>query len=122
MAFTTKLRFQEATSQVENACQVAIRLMMEDVHNLSTPITPKSAPPDGGSLRASVTKTMPSKMVGIMTWNVPYAQYQERGARADGLRPVFNYTTPGTHAHFVKESVEKVVKRIPSYLRMGGLI
>lgn len=118
MPLVTHLNLTGATQRVENACQIAIRLMMEDVHNLSTPITPYK---DNG-LRTSVTKTMPSKLVGIMTWNVPYAQYQERGMRADGSRVVKNYTTPGTHAHFVEESVNKVVQRVPNYLRMGGLI
>ena len=122
MTMTTHLRFNDMVGDVERTASIAIRMMMEDVHTMSTPITPKSAPPDGGSLRASVTKQMPYPLVGIMTWNVPYAQYQERGMRADGSYVVKHYTTPGTHAHFVEESVEKVVQKIPTYLRMGGLV
>ena len=122
MTMTTHLKFENATQQVQNACSIAIRMMMEDTHALSTPITPKSSPPDGGSLRASVSKTMETPLKGVMVWNVPYAQYQERGMRADGSHVVKNYTTPGTHAHFVEESVKQVVQRIPQYLRMGGLV
>lgn len=118
MLYEKRLHLDNASQQVKNACQIAIRMMMEDTHNLSTQITPYKE----GALRTSVTKQMPSPMLGIMTWNVPYASYQERGMRADGTHIVRNYTTPGTHAHFVEESVDKVVQRIPTYLRMGGLV
>lgn len=118
MSFDVNLRFPMVEQQAKNACQIAIRMMMEDIHNYSTQITPYKE----GALRTSVTKQMPQPLVGIMTWNVPYAQYQERGMRADGTHIVRNYTTPGTHAHFVEESLDKVVQRIPQYLRMGGLV
>lgn len=118
MTMTTHLRIGEVPQQAQNACQIAIRMMMEDAHNLSTPITPYKE----GGLRTSVTKQMPTPLLGIMTWNVPYAQYQEKGMRADGTHIVRNYTTPGTHAHFVEESLNKVAQRIPQYIRMGGLI
>lgn len=116
------LKLDQATQKIENATALAIRMLMEDIHQHSTPITPKSAPPNGGSLRAAVSKTMPGKMRGVMIWNVPYAQYQERGMTATGQRPVRNYTTPGTHAGFVEESVKGAMTRLPQYLKMGGLI
>lgn len=116
------LKLDYATHRIENAASLAIRMLMEDVHQHSTQITPKSAPPNGGSLRASVSKTMPSRLQGVMIWNVPYAQYQERGMTATGQRKVQNYTTPGTHAHFVSESVASAMTRLPQYLKMGGLI
>ena len=119
MSYTAHIRLNEATSRVENACQIAIRMMMEDVHNLSTPITPKRPAPVGGNLRTSVSKQMMSPLVGVMKWHAPYAEYQERGYTTG---PVVHYSTPGTHAHFVKESLDKVVQRIPQYLRMGGLV
>lgn len=122
MGMIKRLKLDSASNRVENAASIAIRLMMEDVHQMSTPVTPKSAPPNGGSLRASVTKQMQTPLLGIMRWNVPYAQYQERGMRADGSRPVMKYTTPGTHAHFVEESIEKAKQKIPQYLRAGGLV
>ena len=119
MGIKISLKTDQAIDQVENSVAVAIRLMMEDVHRLSTPVTPKRPDPIGGTLRTAVTKTMPSKMVGIMKWHVPYADYQERGFTTG---PVRNYSTPGTHAHFIAESIEKVVPKIGTYLRMGGLI
>jgi hypothetical protein len=38
-----------------------------------------------------------------------YARYQEFGG--DGRRVVRNYTTPGTHAHYLKQSGDAVSKR-----------
>ena len=42
-------------------------------------------------------------------WQVPYAQYQERGKRFDGSHPVKHYTTPGTGKGFARKAVEKVL-------------
>lgn len=112
------LRFPQVEQQVENACSIAIRMMMEDMHTLANPITPYK----NNGLRTSVTKQMETPLKGVMRWNVPYAQYQERGMRADGTHVVKRYTTPGTHAHFVEESINKVTPRIADYLRMGGLV
>lgn len=122
MPFEKNLKTEYVKQKNQNAISLAIRMMMEDINTLSTPITPKSAPPNGGSLRASITKQMVSPTKGVMEWNVPYAQYQERGMRADGSHVVRNYTTPGTHAHFAEESVKKVVEKIPQYLKAGGMI
>lgn len=118
MAMTTHLKLDGATQKIQNATSFAIRMMMEDTHSLANPITPYKH----NALRTSVSKQMVTPLKGVMKWNVPYAQYQERGMRADGTRVVRNYTTPGTHAHFVEESVNKVVKRIPTYLKAGGLV
>lgn len=119
MAMTTHLKLDGATQKIQNAASFAIRTMMEDTHSLANPITPYE---HNNALRTSVSKQMVTPLKGVMKWNVPYAQYQERGMRADGTRVVRNYTTPGTHAHFVEESVNKVVKRIPNYLKAGGLV
>lgn len=116
------LRFPQVEQQVENACSIAIRMMMEDIHMLANPVTPKRPAPVGGNLRTSITKQMETPLKGVMRWNVPYAQYQERGMRADKTHVVKRYSTPGTHAHFVEESINKVTPRIADYLRMGGLV
>lgn len=48
---------------------------------------------------------------------VPYAAYQERGARADGSHVVRHYTTPGTGKDFLKNAGEAIVKKgIKPYL------
>ena len=118
MPIISHLKLDAAMGQISNAASFAIRMMMEDTHTLANPITPYKH----NALRTSVSKQMETPLKGVMKWNVPYAQYQERGMRADGTRVVRNYTTPGTHAHFVEESVQKVVKKIPQYIRAGGLV
>ena len=115
MPAVVKLKFDQATQQVENAASLAIRFMMEDLHTLANPITPYKT----GNLRTSVSKQLPSKLVGVVKWHAPYAEYQERGFTTG---PVLHYTTPGTHAHFVEQSLNTVVQKIPQYIRMGGLI
>lgn len=117
--YNVNFKLNNAVQQVENACSIAIRMMMEDIHTYSTPITPKRPAPVGGNLRTSVSKQMVSPTVGIMTWHAPYAEYQERGYTTG---PVVHYSTPGTHAHFVEESVNKVIPRLAEYLKMGGLV
>lgn len=115
MTSTVRVKLSGAEQQIENACSLAIRMLMEDVHAYSTPITPYKE----GNLRTSVSKQMISPMLGIIKWHAPYAEYQERGYTTG---PVVHYTTPGTHAHFVEESVNQALPKLPQYLRMGGLI
>ena len=43
--------------------------------------------------------------VATITWEMPYASYQERGMRADGSHVIKNYTTPGTGPHFAYNAV-----------------
>lgn len=115
MPAIVKLQLVGAEQKVENAASIAIRMMMEDVHSLSNPITPKKE----GTLRASVSKQMAGPLLGIMKWHAPYAEYQERGY---GKYPFIHYTTPGTHAHFIEESVNQSIARFPQYIKMGGLV
>lgn len=112
---TVPLHLEGAVQQVENACSFAIRMLMEDTHTYSIPITPYKE----GNLRTSVSKQMLSPTMGSIKWHAPYAEYQERGFTTG---PVTHYTTPGTHAHFVEESVEQAMLKLPQYLRLGGLI
>lgn len=109
------LNLMGAEQQVENAFSSAIRMLMEDIHAHSTPITPYKE----GTLRTSVSKQMIAPLTGAIKWHAPYAEYQERGYTTG---PVTHYTTPGTHAHFIEESVTQALPKLPQYLRMGGLI
>lgn len=116
---TVRVRLSNVPTELENKMSVSIRMMMEDIHTLSTPITPKRPDPIGGTLRAAVSKQMVSPTMGIIKWHAPYAEYQERGFTTG---PVVNYSTPGTHAHFIEESVNQVVNNLQKYLAMGGLL
>lgn len=123
LTFTTKLNldFDKAYNDIENASMVVLRLFMEDAHKFAEQVTPKRQ----GGLRASVTKQVVGPTKGIMRWAVNYAAVQEEGQRRNpktGKMIVFsNYTTPGTHAHFVQEGIEKAIAKIPMYLQLGGL-
>ena len=110
-----------AENQIDNALAVIIRMMMEDIHRIAEPVTPKKS----GNLRTGVTKVMEGPRTGIMRWHEPYAAVQEKGYRIDprtGKMIVFtHYTTPGTHAGFVEEALNKVSERLPMYVQAGGL-
>lgn len=45
-----------------------------------------------------------------------YSEYQERGARRDGSRPVKNYTTTGTSAGWFKRAIDKVQHNKEQYI------
>lgn len=117
------VRFTDNTARVktdiDNATGITLRLMLEGVHEKSTPITPMRPAPVGGTLRAEVLKTMEGNNVGKIKWYAPYAWYQERGYTTG---PVVNYSTQGTHAHFAESSVKEVMRNLDFYARMGGLI
>lgn len=57
-----------------------------------------------------------------ITYESPYAQYQYKGMREDGSRPVRNYTTPGTGPYWdrrmVSAEMQDVVKEVQDYI--GG--
>lgn len=102
---------------MRNNIAFTLRLALEEIHRNSDPVTPWLH----GNLRKGVMKYLDSPTVGIIEWRMPYAQYQERGMRADGSRPVMNYTTPGTHAHFAEESVAKAMADFPEFAAKGGI-
>ena len=106
-------------SSIENNIDLAIRMMLEDIHREAEPITPKRPAPVGGALRTMVLKGLDGPHKGYIVWNAPYAEYQERGYTSG---PVTHYSTPGTHAHFAKEAVEKVIPRSRDYFVRAGAI
>lgn len=77
----------------------------------------KYVPMSEGNLRTIVDIQSDS-----ITYESPYAQYQYKGMREDGSRPVRNYTTPGTGPYWDKRMVsaemQDVVKEVQDYI--GG--
>lgn len=77
----------------------------------------KYVPMDEGNLRTIVDVKSDS-----ITYESPYAKYQYYGMRADGSRPVRNYTTPGTGTYWDKRmtstEIQDVVKEVQNYI--GG--
>jgi hypothetical protein len=77
----------------------------------------KYVPMDEGNLRTIVDVKSDS-----ITYESPYAKYQYYGMRADGSRPVKNYTTPGTGTYWDKRmtsaEMQDIVKEVQDYI--GG--
>lgn len=115
MSVTIENNTAYITAEINNNIDLAIRLMLEDIHREANPITPYKE----GTLRTMVIKGMDGPHKGYIAWNAPYAEYQERGYTTG---PVTHYTTPGTHAHFAEKSVNKVVNRSRDYFVQAGAI
>lgn len=122
MAVKVEDNTQVVKDDINVAAALTIRLMLNDIHSLSTPVTPLRE----NALRTSVIEYMPSSTKGIITWEVPYAGVQEKGYRTNpstGERIYFrNYTTPGTGPHYAEDSVKKVMANADKYMQQGGLI
>lgn len=102
-------REKECINRLTSKIKLANRLILEDIHRKANPQTPLSRGlPTDGDLREQVEKRIDNKS-GIIRWKVPYASYQERGARYDGSHRVTHYTTPGTGRQFAKKAVKEVV-------------
>jgi len=103
-------------AQVRTKGSLAIRRALQDALRISRPTTPKA---DTNFLRNN-TKIQVLGNKGKVAWLASYAQYQERGRRADGSRVVRNYTTGGTGKQFAEKAMKQVDKQRSKYLK--GLI
>lgn len=93
---------QQATRGLEGMAANTLR-----VSNLTAPFRNK------GSLksrRVQVQKV--SKTIIQLVWPVAWAQYQNRGRRADGTHVVRRYTTSGTSKGFVDRGVQDTVENV----------
>lgn len=110
-------------SEIKTRESLCLRLMLEDIHRKSTPITPLA---DTRFLRGQVHKSFLGFNKAYIEWSVHYAAVQEKGWRYDpksGKKIYFrNYTTPGTGAHFAEKSVDQVIANANNYFYLGGLI
>lgn len=100
-------------SEMRNKSSLAIRFMLDAIHDTSRPTTPRKT----GQLRGDVTKRVTGNR-GSIKWGKKYAWYQERGYTSG---PVRKYTTPGTGAHFASNAVRKVTNESSRYFRQAGL-
>lgn len=94
-----------------------LREFAEQVVSTAQPLTPLK----DNFLRKDVLKQVLA-LKGKIVWNKKYASYQERGMRADGSKKVRKYTTPGTGAHFARDSVKTVAAIEGQIMRKVGLI
>ena len=71
-------------------------------------------------MREGNLRTVVDVQADSITYESPYAQYQYKGMREDGSRPVKKYTTPGTGPYWDKRMVsaemQDVVKEVQDYI------
>lgn len=96
--------------QTQRNAGLALRYMLEDMHSIAEPRTPKK----DGILRRNVLKTV-NGLRGTIKWNAKYAIYQE-------LKKFTNYTTSGTGPHFAENSAKAVAKSPEGAMRKARLI
>lgn len=109
MSYKVNSNTPQLNNEFENKVQLAIRFMLEDIHRVSLPKTPK----EHGNLRADVLKQVQRRR-GTIAWSKNYAIYQEK-------KQFSNYTTPGTGPHFAEDSVRFVANNSDQYWRKVGL-
>ena len=99
----TKQHFQrQATRGLEGMAANTVR-----VANLTAPFRSR------GSLKArsTVIKKISQSVIQVI-WPVAWAQYQNRGRRADGTHVVKKYTTGGTGKGFVDRGVQDTMSNM----------
>lgn len=104
-------------SQTQQRASTFLRVATENILTNAKPNTPKKL----GNLSRDVLRRV-NGLHAEIEWRKVYAQYQERGRRADGSRVVKKYTTPGTGPHFAENAVKKVIDNINTIARLSHLI
>lgn len=94
---------------ISQKANVFLRLMAEEIVNISEPKTPKKL----GNLRRDVIKSVLA-LKATIAWRKKYASVQEE-------KQFRNYTTPGTGPHYARNAVNEAIKRVDSIARRAGL-
>lgn len=105
---------QTVMAQKKLAANRFLHTVVNEIEKVAEPKTPKQS----GDLRE-----VKKNVVGLkatLKWDRPYAQYQERGRRANGTRIVRNYSTPGTGPKFAENAVKEVVSKTDQMVRATG--
>lgn len=87
--------------------RLALYSMCNSIKNTSLLVVPKDSRDLARSAR--IERIDNDTMAVSYGKGLAYARYQEFGG--DGRRVVRHYTTPGTHAHYLKQSGDAVTKR-----------
>lgn len=108
------VKIKDNTNQIilstQRQASLAIRYMLEDVHMIANPKTPK----DKGYLRGNVFKSVLG-LSGYIKWGQKYASRLE-------TKQFKNYTTPGTGPHYAENAVQSVHKSPQNAMRKARLI
>lgn len=105
-------RSMDVLGTIDNRIVLLNNTMLNDVKTRADIVTPTKNHILGTDIRIQTRGHE-----GSITWNSPYAQYQERGSRADGSHKIQNYTTPGTGPGFAKNTISDVWKEFRDYYR-----
>ena len=97
-------------NQLSQKASIFLRLMADEVVNISTPITPKKS----GRLRMDVVKQVLG-LKGKIMWGKKYGIHQE-------TKQFINYTTPGTGPHFAQKGAEGGIGKTQSVAQRSGLL
>ena len=97
-------------NELTQKASIFLRMMADEIVNISTPITPKKS----GRLRMDVVKQVLG-LIGKIMWGKNYGVYQEE-------KQFKNYTTPGTGPHFAQKGAEGGVEKTRSVAQRSGLI
>lgn len=96
--------------EIQRNSSLALRYMLDDIHTIAEPVTPKKA----GMLRKNVLKTV-NGLSGTIKWGQKYASILE-------TKKFINYTTAGTGPNYAKNSVTAMTKNVVSAMRKARLI
>ena len=97
-------------NQLSQKASIFLRLMADEIINISTPITPKKT----GRLRMDVVKQVLG-LKGKVMWGKKYGVYQE-------TKLFKNYTTPGTSYKFAETGARKSIDSTQKIAQRSGLL
>lgn len=106
-------RLPQFGQKVDEKADTLLEKMAQDIFVLSKAKVPKK---DGALGSSAVSEKIKAKSHRV-SYNEPYAGYQERGRRKDGSRVVKNYTTAGTNKNFLKDAGTKIVSKANEYAK-----
>jgi len=121
MGIRVENRTPQVISTIKNRAVYTLFSFGNDVKKESLPKTPLKY----NNLRKSVNVKSNQTSTGAkceITWEQPYAAYQERGMRYDGTHVVRHYTTPGTGPWFAKNAVNSQMRKMQSHLDRAALL
>lgn len=103
---------------VEGANDRSLAKMSSDIERLAK----QTVPHDKGPLQTSGRHERMGKNWYRVIFNKEYAEYQERGMRADGTHVVKHYSKPGKGPHYLENAGRKISAKINEYLRNEGSV
>lgn len=109
MSVQVKDHTNQIKSEFDQKASIFLRIMADEIVNISTPKTPKKT----GRLRMDVLRQVLG-LHGKIVWDKKYAVQQE-------VKQFKNYTTPGTGPHYAENSVKIGVGRTNAVAKRAGL-